>query len=287
MKIFLKISNSSKYAITNSLDKRISNKCNRMQRFIKMGTNSSVLLLSLVEDILDLSKIEGGTFKINMVRFKPTELIDEVNDIFIYQCEQKGLKLDIDVSQELCPIEIYSDKGRIKQILLNLISNSLKFTFKGGICIKASILRLKEKSFVRFWVKDTGIGIKEKDQGKLFKLFGMIEDNNQLNPNGWGIGLTVSKKYVEKLGGEIKLKSRFGKGTIIIFTVELNLPPVNNRFEENKNSDLSVESTFIPEDISPIDRTPQELDKFTMALAYTNKIKSPSFQNIPFKLLKY
>ena len=150
MKIFLKTSNSSKYAITNSLDQRISNKCNRMQRFIKMGTNSSVLLLSLVEDILDLSKIEGGTFKINMVRFKPTELIDEVNDIFIYQCEQKGLKLNIDVSQELCPIEIYSDKGRIKQILLNLISNSLKFTFKGGISIKASILRLKEKSFVRF-----------------------------------------------------------------------------------------------------------------------------------------
>lgn len=101
-----------------------------------------------------------------------------------------------------------SDRDRIRQVLLNLVSNSLKFTFQGNITISARLVRCLDGSKeVEFKVKDTGIGIREKDQGKLFKLFGMLEDSQSMNPNGCGIGLTVSKKYVEKLGGQIRIKS--------------------------------------------------------------------------------
>lgn len=130
------------------------------------------------------------------------------------------IDLNLNVDKELQEFELHSDRGRVKQILLNLISNSYKFTFNGSISIIAKMINELDKSFVEFSVQDTGIGIKEEDQSKLFSLFGMVSSTSNLNPNGCGIGLTVSKKYVEKLGGTIKLKSVFNVGTVITFTIK-------------------------------------------------------------------
>lgn len=155
-----------------------------MRKFIKMGTNSSLLLLSLIEDILDLSKMEAGTFNMNLTEFNLRDLIMEVLDIFEFQCEHKKLKLILDAEDALLDTQIHSDRGRIKQILLNLMSNSLKFTFQGSITIQLRRVKVRERTFVEFAVKDTGIGIKKEDQSKLFNLFGMITEKNNLNPNG-------------------------------------------------------------------------------------------------------
>lgn len=100
-----------------------------------MGKTSSLLLASLIEDILDLSRMEAGTFKINYSQFAIAEVFEEVSDIFSFQCSQKKITFSIELCEELKKAKVLSDKGRVKQILLNLVSNSLKFTFKGGIKI--------------------------------------------------------------------------------------------------------------------------------------------------------
>jgi two-component system sensor histidine kinase/response regulator len=184
-----------------------------IKKFVKIGSTSSILLMALIEDILDLSKLEAGTFSINKSSFNLVELMNEVYDIFDIQCKQKNLKLLLDIDERLVDMETCSDRGRIKQILLNLMSNSFKFTFSGSISLGVKLVSTAEGRELTFIVNDTGIGIKKEDQKKLFKLFGMVKNTNNLNPNGCGIGLTVSQKYLEKLGGAIYLESSYGRGT--------------------------------------------------------------------------
>lgn len=157
----------------------------------------------------------------NMSEFRVDELISEVYDIFHYQCKLKKLALINDSQECIKTLVAYSDKCRIKQILLNLLSNAFKFTFKGRITIGCKVSQINNGEYLVFTVSDTGIGIKKEDQSGLFRLFGMITNKNGLNPNGWGIGLTVSKKYIQHLGGEINFQSTYGVGTTISFTIPL------------------------------------------------------------------
>lgn len=195
-----------------------------IKKYTKMGSCSATLLLSLIEDILDMSKIEAGTFKINYDWFSLKKLLAEVVDVFNMQCSQKNIDLKLDIDLDLFEKHLYSDRGRIKQILLNLISNSLKFTFEGEISISVKPIICKSgKEIVEIEVADTGIGIKDNDQKNLFKVFGMASSSQKINPNGSGIGLTICQKYVEILGGQISLESQFGEGTSVKFTIENNI----------------------------------------------------------------
>ena len=133
------------------------------------------------------------------------------------------MKFCIEIPRNLEAVHLYSDKCRIKQILLNLISNAVKFTFRGAITLSISQVTKNNRHFVEFSVKDTGIGIKDRDKPKLFTLFGMISDARKINQNGTGIGLTICQKYVQKLGGEITLSSEFERGTTVTFNI-----PVEN-----------------------------------------------------------
>ncbi|CAI2378185.1 unnamed protein product [Moneuplotes crassus] len=189
-------------------------------KFIKTGSISSVLLLSLVEDILNLSKIDNGTIIIKHDLFNIPELLHEVHSLFEFQCYNKGVDLKIEWEDALNFNEISTDRNRVRQILLNLVSNSQKFTFGGFIKIKAAFFKtLEGQDFLEFRVQDTGTGIKEENLDCLFKLFGIVEKNEDLNPDGCGLGLTISKKYVELLGGEIMVESVYGEGTEMIFTI--------------------------------------------------------------------
>ncbi|CAI2385492.1 unnamed protein product [Moneuplotes crassus] len=192
------------------------------QKFIKIGKNSSLMLLTLIEDVLNLSKMEAGTFSIFKENFKIIDVIEEVYDIFRMQCEQKELRFDLSISEDIRNLTIYSDKSRIKQVLMNLMSNTMKFTFNGFVVLGCRIIHQGSKDLAQFWVRDTGIGISKKQQEKLFKLFGMISEVKSFNPNGTGIGLTVSKKYVEAIGGNIYLKSEYKKGTEVTFTIPID-----------------------------------------------------------------
>ena len=107
---------------------------------------------------------------------------------------------------------------------MNLLTNSCKFTFQGSITVSINVFSNDDSDYVKFCVSDTGIGIKKEDQSKLFRLFGMIKSSNegQINPNGCGIGLTVSKKYIEYMGGTIQLESELGEGTSVAVLIPVN-----------------------------------------------------------------
>ncbi|CAI2383998.1 unnamed protein product [Moneuplotes crassus] len=190
-----------------------------LAKFVKIGKSSSFLLLTLIEDVLNLSKMEAGTFAISKEHFKVERILTDVYDIFSMQCQRKALALDLHISEAARQREIYSDEMRLKQIILNLVSNSLKFTFDGAITISCRLLEHDGVCVAEFSVRDTGVGISREQQKKLFKLFSMITETNSLNPNGSGIGLTVSKKYVEAMGGQISLESDEGQGTLVTFTI--------------------------------------------------------------------
>jgi len=167
----------------------------QLKKFIAMGSNSSSLLLSLIDDILDLSKMERGTFTVNPTEFLIEETVKECYDIFYFQCLLKKIELQLSVSPEIRGLMVFSDSNRIKQALLNLLSNAFKFTCEGSIKIKVKFCDRDEKRFISMSVIDTGIGIKETDQKQLFKLFSMVSNQKLKNPNGSGIGLTVTRKY--------------------------------------------------------------------------------------------
>jgi two-component system, sensor histidine kinase and response regulator len=207
-----------------------------------MGSSSSILLLALIEDILDLSKMEAGTFSLTNTQFMIPELLNNVCELFQFQCEQKKLELVVEVDPWLKKLQLISDLGRIRQILLNLITNALKFTFEGRIEVKAKLVTLNGKTYSQFCISDTGIGIPRLEQKNLFKLFGMLDFNKEINKNGWGIGLTVSKKFTEALGGQIWMESEYQKGSAVYFTIPYPSP--------NKMIDDSLELLLVSEEIS-------------------------------------
>ena len=172
---------------------RIENQQKLIEKFINIGNNSSTLLLSLIEDILDLSKIEAGTFSVWSNTFCIADTIEQVYQMFESQWKGKHITLDKQIEEKLSRIRIVSDEGRIKQVLLNVVSNAFKFTFDGSISISAKTLIDQNQEMIEIWVSDTGVGIKDEEYCKLFTLFGMLDWNKEINPHGWGIGLTVSK----------------------------------------------------------------------------------------------
>jgi signal transduction histidine kinase len=190
-----------------------------INKFVKMGTTSSNHLLALIEDILDLSKIESGIFSINMSEFVVKPMVEEVVQMFEYQCKQKRIELIWEFDERLNFVVVSSDRGRIKQVLINLVANSYKFTQAGSISIQVRLIDFYNKKFIQFVVKDTGIGIKKEDHSKLFTLFGKLFQKDDINLNGWGIGLTVSKKCIEALNGFINLKSKYSEGTTVQFMI--------------------------------------------------------------------
>ena len=212
------------------------------EKFFKICKISTTSLMSLVEDILDLAKIEAGTFSLSIQPFSIKSLVQDILYVFEFQCAQKGIYFNIDIDNRLLDEIFYSDMGRIKQVLNNLISNACKFTLRGGITLHISLnTEFEADSFERvrylkFTVSDTGVGVDEKEIPKLFKLFGMIDQHrSKLNSKGTGLGLAISKKLVESLGGTISLKSKLNIGTDITFTIIENKEEIIQVEEEKSN----------------------------------------------------
>ena len=165
-----------------------------LDKMITIGRISSKLQLNLVEDILDLAKFDANRFELNISEFKLKEIVDEINSIFQFQCKERKIEFGIEWSNNILEKQYRSDPKRIKQVIINLVSNSLKFTMKGHIIVSVREVERKNKNYLEFKVLDTGIGIKQEDIGKLFMLFSMIDKNRRLyNQSGTGIGLSISK----------------------------------------------------------------------------------------------
>jgi len=150
-----------------------------------MGSSSATLLLSMVEDILNFYSMETGNFKLDIDWFSARELLEETIDLFKLQCDLKNIALKLDIDHMLSEKHVCSDRNRTKQVLMNLLSNALKFTFQGGIFVKARLIKdFDREEFLEFEISDTGIGIKEEDHQNLFKPFGMMTNNNGISATG-------------------------------------------------------------------------------------------------------
>lgn len=187
--------------------------------------NSSDTLLHIINDILDLSKIEAGKMKIEKGRLVLRKLMTEIITIFkasVYD-NQVELKLEID---EKLPDEYLGDEMRLKQVLNNLISNAVKFTKYGEINILVSLIRdtsPDEMFYVKFTVSDTGIGIEKDKFEYIFNNFTQSDDSITKIYGGTGLGLSISKKLVELMGGTISVESEIGKGSKFYFTLPLSI----------------------------------------------------------------
>jgi signal transduction histidine kinase len=201
--------------LTGIILQGISGKITEVQRKeLMMVKNSANHLLVLINDIIDVSKIEAGKVELVIEELDLSELIQEVSNSFKIAVDKKGLKLSLETPERLI---IKSDKRRAKQVIINLMSNAVKYMDKGEIEIKAA----KKDECVEVSVADTGIGIKKENIKMLFKQFSRIHVAGMTRVEGTGLGLYISKKIADLLGGEIEAKSEFGKGSKFTFTLPL------------------------------------------------------------------
>ncbi|MFX0106407.1 MAG: sensor histidine kinase, partial [Candidatus Hodarchaeota archaeon] len=183
------------------------------EKQLKIILNSANLLDELINDLIDISRIEAEKLKIRKAKFDIVEELLKLKETYIITTEEKGLDLLIDTPKNLI---IFNDKKRVNQILGNLIRNAIKFTDKGAVSIKIQ----KSNNKVEISVQDTGPGIKEEYFKKIFKPFGRIIEPGKIK-EGIGLGLYISKRLAKLLGGDILVKSEFGKGST--FTLSLKL----------------------------------------------------------------
>lgn len=194
---------------------------------VKTIESSSKHLLQIINDILDLSVIDVGKVELQPECVNIFSLMNESKNLFTYLAENRGLNLDITVDNNL-PNEIILDKGRLMQVLSNLIGNAIKFTEKGKIHV--SVDKVKDtanKVKLMFSVKDTGIGIKEEDIPRLFNYFTQLDISTTKRFQGTGLGLAISKNLIELMGGEISVDSQYGKGSNFYFTCLVDVPNDN------------------------------------------------------------
>ncbi|HBX51596.1 MAG: hypothetical protein A2275_18735 [Bacteroidetes bacterium RIFOXYA12_FULL_35_11] len=187
---------------------------------------SSKVLLSLINDILDLSKVEAGRMVIDYQPVNLNNIIQELQSVFLMKAKEKGLSITIQISESI-PENIITDEKYLRQILFNLIGNAIKFTGKGGVDIIVNSV-FKEigssKIDLIITVKDSGIGIPDDKLTVIFEPFIQVEQKNRSKYGGTGLGLSITKRLIELLGGTIKVESEIGKGSvfyIIVYDIEI------------------------------------------------------------------
>jgi two-component system sensor histidine kinase RpfC len=200
---------------------------------LKTLESSSKLLLSLLNNVLDFTKIEERKFTVENVAFSPEEAVHDSLEIFRAQANSKGIQLGASVSNDLGTLR--GDAFVLRQVLANLLGNAIKFTQEGSVTISATVLQEDtEKSTVRFEVADTGVGIPPDKQDKIFDSFTQADSSTTRKFGGSGLGLTIAKHMVEEMGGTLTLQSTEGVGSRFWF--ELTLEKANTEIESTSES---------------------------------------------------
>lgn len=212
--------------------------------YLKKIKSSSTYVENLVNDLLDYSKLEAGKIQLEKVPFTLSQLIEETAVDFEEIQSKKGVSLQLEIANNL-KTPINNDPFRIRQILSNLIGNAFKFTNTGYVKVSAMVEEKNKTKWVRINVEDTGIGIPAEKQEAIFQEFTQVGESSQKAPFGYGLGLTISRKLTELLGGSLSLKSEVNKGSV--FTVHIpvefsNIEIIENHVNESipQSQDLSI-----------------------------------------------
>jgi len=181
-------------------------------------------LLAITNDILDYSKMEAGKLDINTNSFETPHLLNDLADMMGIQAVEKGLDLIFDISPKL-PQTLQGDSLRISQVLINLLNNAIKFTDFGEIILRIRVTETKGRDYtVLFEVQDSGIGLTNEQQSRLFQAFDQADNKISRKYGGSGLGLAISQELVEKMGGTLEVKSTFREGSSFFFTLTLEAP---------------------------------------------------------------
>lgn len=187
--------------------------------YINQIMNSGKSLLAIINDILDFSKIESGKLDIVEMDYSPVSLINEIASMMMTRLGSKNLELIFDIDKNI-PKVLHGDNVRVKQIIVNLCNNAIKFTKEGYVSLSLTAEKKDDKSIIlKGIIKDTGIGIKEQDLGKLFNSFSQVDSKRNRNIEGTGLGLAICRQLLSLMDGSISVESEYGKGSTFFFEV--------------------------------------------------------------------
>ena len=217
-------------------------------RFAETIRLSAEALLGIINDILDFSKIEAGKLNLDAVHFSPQAILEDVSELFAFRALEKKIELLCVMTPDL-PSWVHGDPGRLRQILLNLIGNAIRFTEKGEILISGELKSQREGDYdLLFKVRDTGIGIPPDKQRILFNAFTQADSSITRRFGGTGLGLSISKRLVEMMNGEIGVTSIGGEGSTFWFTVRLGRVAESEIPSTPKREDLRLLRVLVVDD---------------------------------------
>ena len=220
--------------------------------YVKSVQDSSKILLTIINDILDISKVEAGKMTLEYLPTDIKIMATEINSIFYHKAKAKALELNIDVDKNI-PDAILIDEVRVRQILFNLISNALKFTIEGSINIRITCSTIKNGTInLILEVEDTGIGMNQSEQDHMFESFSQHSEQSNKEFGGTGLGLAIIKKLTELMGGTIKLNSKRDEGSTFIITlndIEISDALIDTINKKNKEVIFEPATVLITDDI--------------------------------------
>ncbi|MGI2183131.1 PAS domain S-box protein [Shewanella oncorhynchi] len=223
----------SQLCLQTELDQKQKNYVEKIER-------ASQSLLSIINDILDFSKIEAGKLDIESVPFQLDTMLEDLSDMFSEKAAHKQIELLFAVAPNV-PRYLLGDSLRLGQVLINLMNNAIKFTERGEVLLSLSLVEQQDDDVVlRFSVRDSGIGLTEQQQAKLFKSFTQADTSTTRKYGGTGLGLAICKQLVELMGGNIGVESQFGHGSTFYFTVKLQISEGQKLVLEQELEGMSV-----------------------------------------------
>ncbi len=189
------------------------------EKYLKNISSASATLIKIINDVLDYSKIDAEKMELVPDSYDSLSFINDVVNIMYMKAVEKGVRFVADISPDI-PAQMFGDELRLKQVLLNLLNNAIKFTKEGHVHLKIECERVGEEAVrLSFVVSDTGIGIKEEEKSKLFDAFGQLDLLKTRASEGTGLGLVIAQRIVELMGGELNVESRYGEGSVFSFSI--------------------------------------------------------------------
>jgi PAS domain S-box-containing protein len=195
-------------------------------------------LLAIINDILDFSKIESGRMELEHRPFNLVECIEDTLDLFATRAAEKGIELALEL-QETVPLMVIGDQVRLRQVLVNLVGNAVKFTAEGEVVLSVTAAAGDARRHLQFAVRDTGIGIPQNRVDRLFQTFSQVDSSTTRRYGGTGLGLAISKRLVEMMGGALGVKSTPGAGSTFTFDMILELPGEDAQHPQSVRPDMA------------------------------------------------
>ena len=271
--------------------------------YVDISKNAGENLLNIINDILDLSKVEAGEVELEKVEFDIVQVVESTCDITAFRAHKKGIELSQHINYEI-PVNLIGDPVRLRQILVNLVGNAIKFTEKGEVDIdidfedRKAFKDEKERKKVRliFSVKDTGIGIPEGKKTSIFESFTQADSSITREYGGTGLGLTICRRFIELMNGNIWVESEVGKGSNFYFSAEFGLKEKTSKYfrpEETEELEIGGLRTLVVDDTETnrlilrefLTRWGAEVEEAENGIKALESVKESFSKGKPFELI--